>query len=101
MRKEATVKLSRWRGMTETEYCKLSQALRERAKIRADEERRLFQAPDEADRSIAGALYWSIRVLGHDYPGFLVVSSIATLWVIVDALLGIFGTSLIRLIFGS
>ena len=61
---------ARFRGVTEEEYASLYLAAEERKSLPPGD-RHYFQAPEEADASIVGAILWSTFVLMQDRPFFL------------------------------
>lgn len=63
--------MSRYRSMTDAELLELQAAAGERHAL-PSQERKEYSTPDAAQASVAGALYWTIRVYWQDRPFVLV-----------------------------
>lgn len=89
---------TRWRSITDEELSFLQAAAQVRKAMPTQQARAELGTPEPANNSFAGALYWSITVLVQDRPGFVVLALLAILWQLVDLVIGIFGTSILKLI---
>lgn len=59
------------------------------------EQKRSIRAPEAAENSISGALYWAWVVLKQDKPGFIVIAIMLLLWQAARILTGLVGLEMI------
>lgn len=78
--------MSRWRAMTDAELLDLQSAGNERRAL-AGADRPGYPTPGAAQVSVAGALYWAIRVFWQDRPLILLGGIVLLLWQIGRLLL--------------
>lgn len=82
---------TRWRTMTDEELSELQLAARERRRLRSPEDKAYYSAPQAAEETYSGAIYWALAVLAQDNPLFLCVSIILICWVLLRTALGAIG----------
>lgn len=89
----------RWslRSMSDTELLQLQEASRERATWN-ESERPGYPAPAASNSCLAAAVWWTIAVLRQDHPLFLTLGVLAIVWQVLDAIAGVFGSSILRLV---
>lgn len=71
--------MSRWRAMTDAELSELQAHAAARHAL-AVQDRKEFGTPDAAQTSIAGALYWTLKVFWQDRPMILVGGVLLLIW---------------------
>lgn len=87
--------VSKWRGLHDYEFEELQSAAKNRAVMTDSEQKRSLSAPEAAENSISGALYWAWVVLRQDRPGFIFIAIMLLLWQAARLMASLFGLEML------